>query len=681
MYLGDGQSPHRPWAGPMRCGLSDRRHRASSVHMPRSIHDVFCPDQGRKCTIEATSRCSSVVTVLRSSTTAVPQHGPGRKASGTDRVGALAASIVHRHPRLHPGCLDSDGCRHRRLVNGRNYPAYAFRNRSVDILGLFTAACDLAELRWRQANHGDRLHRSSARRGTLDAIIAQTWPPPARRVISSRCHELARRYRVSDRPSRDPLVRHPHGHLDRRRALARAPSGQARGLAGRRHHHGRPVGGAGRPARRPALRGRLQLGLLRPAIRGRSSRSGRAGWPSTAASSPGRSWASGSPMEVAPARSCAGLDVVGAVVRARPGHRPLGELLQRGSVRSADRSAVEALHLAAAPAARLRAVRLLPPDLPLRVAMGPARLPPPDRWLRPRLAMGPGALFFAYIGLYSIGRFAIEALRLDSFWLGPFRVAQLASLLGVLVASSAWPGATARRHRAAPSRRSRALLNRPDVGGRRDRQPSMSIQTRARRALSLAHPVRRPPRHARAGAGRRRRAPDDAIRSDASLEQIANGATLPGIVRGRAGHAGHPPGLRLAGGRRRRHRRRRRRREPRRHRLRHQLRRAAAAHRLVGGRRRGPRMRELVRRALRATSPPVSARGPAVADADDLDRRPRRRRAPGPSSAATATSTISIASSRAAARRRRPDAVSSHAQRARAATSSALSAPATTSSS
>jgi phosphatidylglycerol---prolipoprotein diacylglyceryl transferase len=55
-------------------------------------------------------------------------------------------------------------------------------------------------------------------------------------------------------------------------------------------------------------------------------------------------------------------------------------------------------------------------------------------WLRPRLREQPGALFFAYIGLYSIGRFAIEGLRLDSFWLGPFRVAQVASLLGVIIA-------------------------------------------------------------------------------------------------------------------------------------------------------------------------------------------------------------------------------------------------------
>jgi phosphatidylglycerol:prolipoprotein diacylglycerol transferase len=55
-------------------------------------------------------------------------------------------------------------------------------------------------------------------------------------------------------------------------------------------------------------------------------------------------------------------------------------------------------------------------------------------WLRPRFKMQPGALFFSYIGLYSIGRFLIEGIRLDSFWVGPFRVAQLASLAGVLVA-------------------------------------------------------------------------------------------------------------------------------------------------------------------------------------------------------------------------------------------------------
>src|SRR5256885_2745794 len=54
--------------------------------------------------------------------------------------------------------------------------------------------------------------------------------------------------------------------------------------------------------------------------------------------------------------------------------------------------------------------------------------------LRARLAGRPGALFFSYVGLYSVGRFAIEALRLDRFWLGAYRVPQLASMLGIIVA-------------------------------------------------------------------------------------------------------------------------------------------------------------------------------------------------------------------------------------------------------
>ncbi len=54
--------------------------------------------------------------------------------------------------------------------------------------------------------------------------------------------------------------------------------------------------------------------------------------------------------------------------------------------------------------------------------------------LRERFRTRPGAVFFAYIGLYSIGRFMIESLRLDSFWIGAIRVPQAASVVGVAVA-------------------------------------------------------------------------------------------------------------------------------------------------------------------------------------------------------------------------------------------------------
>src|SRR5262249_53662763 len=55
--------------------------------------------------------------------------------------------------------------------------------------------------------------------------------------------------------------------------------------------------------------------------------------------------------------------------------------------------------------------------------------------LRPLLRNRPGALFFCYVGLYSVGRFAIESLRLDSFWLAGLRVPQLASVAGIMVAA------------------------------------------------------------------------------------------------------------------------------------------------------------------------------------------------------------------------------------------------------
>jgi phosphatidylglycerol---prolipoprotein diacylglyceryl transferase len=71
--------------------------------------------------------------------------------------------------------------------------------------------------------------------------------------------------------------------------------------------------------------------------------------------------------------------------------------------------------------------------------------------VRPQFGARPGIVFFCYLGLYSIGRFFIEALRLDSFWLGPLRVPQLASLLGLLVAVIGLAWTKRRAERLAPS--------------------------------------------------------------------------------------------------------------------------------------------------------------------------------------------------------------------------------------
>lgn len=57
--------------------------------------------------------------------------------------------------------------------------------------------------------------------------------------------------------------------------------------------------------------------------------------------------------------------------------------------------------------------------------------------LRKRLQGRPGALTLCYLGLYSMGRFFVEGLRIDSLMLGSFRAAQVVSLF-LVVAS--WLG-------------------------------------------------------------------------------------------------------------------------------------------------------------------------------------------------------------------------------------------------
>lgn len=69
--------------------------------------------------------------------------------------------------------------------------------------------------------------------------------------------------------------------------------------------------------------------------------------------------------------------------------------------------------------------------------------------LRRRLQRIPGSLVLCYLGLYSVGRFFVEGLRIDSLMLGPVRAAQVMSL--VLIALSltglAWLRAAAKRPR------------------------------------------------------------------------------------------------------------------------------------------------------------------------------------------------------------------------------------------
>jgi phosphatidylglycerol:prolipoprotein diacylglycerol transferase len=99
----------------------------------------------------------------------------------------------------------------------------------------------------------------------------------------------------------------------------------------------------------------------------------------------------------------------------------------------------------------------VPTDLPWKLYIDPAHRPPhlagfeyfhptflyESLWnllvfailwfgLRKRLQGRPGALTLCYLGLYSIGRFFVEGLRIDSLMLGSLRAAQVVSLLLVV---------------------------------------------------------------------------------------------------------------------------------------------------------------------------------------------------------------------------------------------------------
>jgi hypothetical protein len=97
-----------------------------------------------------------------------PQHGPGRKHTRRIALEPWQRDVVAQYPEeFARGCIESDGSRHRRIVNGKNYPAYNFVNNSEDILRLFTSACDLFGIHWTRAS---RTTISIARRADVTRL-------------------------------------------------------------------------------------------------------------------------------------------------------------------------------------------------------------------------------------------------------------------------------------------------------------------------------------------------------------------------------------------------------------------------------------------------------------------------------------------------------------------------------
>jgi hypothetical protein len=92
-------------------------------------------------------RCTEVSAYWKHWPCLIPQHGPGRKHLRPIRLTDWQRSVVMADPRpLLRGLVHSDGCRiiatERKGKYVRRAARYAFKNRSEDILELFSAACE-----------------------------------------------------------------------------------------------------------------------------------------------------------------------------------------------------------------------------------------------------------------------------------------------------------------------------------------------------------------------------------------------------------------------------------------------------------------------------------------------------------------------------------------------------------
>ena len=161
MYLGDGYLSRTPKTYRLEVSLHERQTRV----VERVTRAITVLRPGRPVGLRRRGSVRIVNAYSNAWPMLFPQHGTGRKHQRPIVLEPWQRNIVEQHPvEFRRGCIDSDGCRHRRIVAGRNYPAYSFSNHSADILQLFIWACGLIGLCPRRAN---RVTVSLARRADV----------------------------------------------------------------------------------------------------------------------------------------------------------------------------------------------------------------------------------------------------------------------------------------------------------------------------------------------------------------------------------------------------------------------------------------------------------------------------------------------------------------------------------
>jgi hypothetical protein len=120
MYLGDGHLVRYPRAYALRIFLNEKRQ--DIIDRVKTAIAILLPDNRVS---QASRRGAAVVIVTCYSQDwpmLFPQHGPGRKHTRPMALEPWQRLVVDRYPAdFLRGCLESDGCRHRRIVKGKDY--------------------------------------------------------------------------------------------------------------------------------------------------------------------------------------------------------------------------------------------------------------------------------------------------------------------------------------------------------------------------------------------------------------------------------------------------------------------------------------------------------------------------------------------------------------------------------
>jgi hypothetical protein len=173
LYLGDGYLESHPRTTRLTIYLN--RNQPHIIRTCAAAVVVVLPER-RVGLVKHGPNCVYVSSYSRAWLSLFPQHGPGSKHTRPIRLEPWQRGLVRLEPMAFVrGCIESDGSRHRRIVNGKNYPAYCFSNNSHDILGLFLWASSLIGIRARQANDHNV---SIAKRADVAALDEAFSRPP-----------------------------------------------------------------------------------------------------------------------------------------------------------------------------------------------------------------------------------------------------------------------------------------------------------------------------------------------------------------------------------------------------------------------------------------------------------------------------------------------------------------------